>query len=1003
MNNKVSLREVFSRYGLKKVAVSWLFVLFFAAVIIIYNILLYSETKEHVILNGEFHSVKAAHNVDDCLDSAIDTIDLSCYSIQKILNNADDAVPRESIDEEILDFLVNETERIQTTNVLNTSGLYAYIRGQYYDGAYWVPGDDYIPTERPWYIRAMESKGELALVDPYLDAHTGSVVITLCRCLPDGESVVALDLTMDDLQSIMEASNDQDDGSIEMVICKHGAVIAHSDRNELGRNYLTESEGIGPKIAECIFNRDQTKFSVSFEGKDFIVYAVPIEYGWYSVSAAPAGLLYDRPMMMILISTVVGLLAVVLILLFVIRSGKKDIIADMLNKQLLSSADIYMSLCELDIVNNTATEIKNVNPMISKAVAECGNNMQQVFFGIMKSMPESPTKAGAIKFVDLSDIDERFKGVNVLTYEYLSYGNIWVRARFVVSRRNSEGKITHVLWMLENIDAERKARDSIEAIAEKLNNQMSSTAEIYMSVYDFDLTNDTFTEVRGANRQVTDIVGSNTENAQAILFNVMRHMVEPSSLDTVLKFVDLSTLEERMRDTKTIIIEYLSTEKKWRRGRFISSEYTADGHLAHVLWLVEDIDQEKRDREKLIDMSDRAMAANEAKSAFLSNMSHEIRTPISAILGMNEMVLRECSDSKILEYSENIQNAGNTLLSLINDILDFSKIEAGKMSIIPVDYDLVTVLNDLVNMVSQRAKAKNLAIITEFNPDIPEFLFGDEVRIKQVVTNILTNAVKYTEQGSVTFKVDYKKINEEYISLAVAVKDTGIGIKKEDIDRLFLQFERVDEKRNRGIEGTGLGMTITRGLLDMMDSSLKVESEYGKGSVFSFEILQKVRKWDPIGDYRKSSGKHASEHEVYHERFVAPQAKVLLVDDTPINLLVFKGLLKKTEVQIDTATSGDEGLQLMYNNKYDVIFLDHMMPQKDGIETLAEFRESGSELNRNTPVICLTANAISGAREKYLESGFDDYLTKPIDSAKLEELLYEYIPRDKIVFSSKKD
>ena len=357
--------------------------------------------------------------------------------------------------------------------------------------------------------------------------------------------------------------------------------------------------------------------------------------------------------------------------------------------------------------------------------------------------------------------------------------------------------------------------------------------------------------------------------------------------------------------------------------------------------------------------------ASRAKSVFLSNMSHEIRTPINSVLGMNEMILRESSEPNILEYSENIQTAGNTLLGLINDILDFSKIEAGKMDIIPVNYDLSSVINDLVTMIQTRADSKGLLLKLDFDRDIPKMLYGDEIRIKQVVTNILTNAVKYTEKGSVTFHIDYEKIadNPDGVFLNFSVSDTGIGIKPEDIAKLFYEFERIEEKRNRNIEGTGLGMNITKSLLEMMGTSLKVESVYGEGSTFSFRLKQKVIKWEPLGDYEAAHRLSLSSMKKYKEKFTAPDAHVLVVDDTPMNLTVFRGLLKRTLIKIDTADSGFEALSLVNEKKYDVIFLDHMMPNMDGIETLHRLRAETEGLNVKTAAICLTANAISGARE----------------------------------------
>ena len=327
------------------------------------------------------------------------------------------------------------------------------------------------------------------------------------------------------------------------------------------------------------------------------------------------------------------------------------------------------------------------------------------------------------------------------------------------------------------------------------------------------------------------------------------------------------------------------------------------------------------------------------------------------------------------------------------------------MEIINVDYSFVSLLNDLVNMVQKKAEDKGLSFRMDIDRNIPMTLNGDEIRIKQIIINILSNAVKYTKQGTITFFAHAQKQEDkpDSITLKISVADTGIGIKPEDLDKLFVAFERIEEKKNRNIEGTGLGMAITQRFLNMMGSSLEVESEYGKGSVFSFALEQKVVKWDPIGDFEEAYRRSLSERTNYHEKFTAPHARVLVVDDTPVNLTVFVSLLKRTELKIDTAESGDEGISLFVNNHYDVIFLDHMMPDKDGIETLREMKAITDSLNTKTPVICLTANAISGMREMYTNAGFDDYLTKPIDAERLEMMLLQYLPGDKVALTSGND
>ena len=556
------------------------------------------------------------------------------------------------------------------------------------------------------------------------------------------------------------------------------------------------------------------------------------------------------------------------------------------------------------------------------------------------------------------------------------------------------------VFVLIDLNHAKELKERIEQENREQMEIISTLANIYNSMHELDLENNVYRELRAGYMSAEKIVDNKQMDLQQIVNVMVQKTIDPSCIDEdLLETTNLNTINERMRDTDIWTKEVMNPNKEWKRGRIIVSKRGDDGKIARILWVTEDIDKERRERERLIDASERAVAASEAKSAFLSNMSHEIRTPINAVLGMNEMILRECDDKNILGYSESIRSAGSTLLGLVNDILDFSKIEAGKMEIIPVDYDLSSVINDLVNMIQTKADVKGLKLEFEISREVPKQLHGDEVRIKQIVTNILTNAVKYTEKGTVTLCIDYEKIpdEEDCILLDVAVKDTGIGIKEEDMKKLFSEFDRIEEKRNRNVEGTGLGMSITKRLLEMMGSELQVESKYGLGSKFSFSLRQTVIKWEELGDYEAAYKASLASRGKYHEKFRAPKAEILVVDDTPMNLEVFINLLKKTEIKIETAATGEEALSLAFDKEYDVIFLDHMMPDKDGIETLHEMRERKDAPNLQTPVICLTANAISGAREKYLAEGFDNYLTKPIDSVKLEEMLIEYLPEEKII------
>lgn len=408
--------------------------------------------------------------------------------------------------------------------------------------------------------------------------------------------------------------------------------------------------------------------------------------------------------------------------------------------------------------------------------------------------------------------------------------------------------------------------------------------------------------------------------------------------------------------------------------------------------------------------------SNAAKSEFLANMSHEIRTPINAVLGMNEIILRESRQARdrlpepreavqgvfadICDYAVNIQSAGNNLLSIINDILDFSKIEAGKLEITEGPYRLSSVLNDVSNMIAFKARDKGLDFRIDVDDALPDCLCGDEVRVRQIITNVLNNAVKYTSEGSVSLTIrgerDGAARADGAISLNIVVEDTGVGIRQEDIGRLFKKFERADLRHNSTVEGTGLGLAITRSLLDMMGGSIDVQSVYGEGSVFTIVLPQKAAGAEPIGNFRERFMRNQNETAVYQESFHAPEARILAVDDTRMNLTVVVNLLKKTGVSIDTAVSGEEAVRLSASRRYDLILMDQRMPGMDGTETMRRIRGQSGGLNRETPFICLTADAVSGARERYLAEGFTDYLTKPIDSRALEQTLIRHLPAGKV-------
>lgn len=433
---------------------------------------------------------------------------------------------------------------------------------------------------------------------------------------------------------------------------------------------------------------------------------------------------------------------------------------------------------------------------------------------------------------------------------------------------------------------------------------------------------------------------------------------------------------------------------QWKSGEILDDNRRRAG----VLYRISDITEGHLYTRQLISLKEEAERANAAKSIFLAHMSHEIRTPINAVLGMNEMILRESCSDTIKDYARNIQNAGKILLSIINDILDLSKIESGQMEIVEKDYHLGKMLIDIENMVTMRAEENSLALHIQANPMLPEALHGDEQRIKQCIINFLTNSLKYTREGQVTLQVDFTDKDKDTIDLRITVTDTGIGIEEDKLAILFEPFVRLDRSKNEHIEGTGLGLSITKKLIDRMEGRLSVESVYGRGSVFSFTLPQKVAGPDLLGDYKEKL-RRVAERKSAREEFTAPGARILAVDDNRVNITVARGLLRRLKVQFDSATSGQECLDKFAKNDYDIILLDHMMPVMDGVQTLHRMQET-ERFRQNAPaVIAMTANAVIGAREKYLEEGFTDYLSKPIDHKSLEEMIRAYLPEEMIRYN----
>ncbi len=479
-------------------------------------------------------------------------------------------------------------------------------------------------------------------------------------------------------------------------------------------------------------------------------------------------------------------------------------------------------------------------------------------------------------------------------------------------------------------------------------------------------------------------------NDDKILFTVFGTSVSLMFMLTSLETPDYKKLMEVLKEQET-------TKQEALKAKELADRLRQEADSARIA--AEAASNESQEAKKIAQQSQKlaedakeaAIRANQSKSSFLARMSHEIRTPMNAVLGLNELIAKESTQKTIVEYANDAKKASENLLNIINDILDFSKIESGKLELVETEYSFKDIINEEYTLFSFKAKERNLKLVFDIDPNIPSVLFGDDIRLKQILTNLLSNAIKYTESGTVTLKVTLEGRGRSSAVVKYVVKDTGIGIKEEDIGKLYDAFERIEEKRNRNIEGTGLGINIVVQLLTMMGSKLMIDSVYGLGSQFSFSLRQTMIDSTPVGEI--SDDQAEKKTTVHGQKLIyAPEARVLIVDDNNMNLKVFAGLVKDTGIKVDTALSGSEALGYTLKNKYDLIFMDHLMPGMDGIETRRAIISQEDGLNKDTIQIVLTANAIKGAMEEYLSYGFADTVFKPVKQSELNDVLWKYLP-----------
>ncbi len=997
-----------------------------AGIILLYYRMLYTERRANIIKDGQASASKNADLIDKYISAKMDTISLAAYTL-------DEMIVTNRSDEEVEDFIVRQTEAIQTAVDTNSTGIYAYVNGKFISGVGWVSPDDYDATIRPWYKKPHENPGEITLLDPYLDMETGRYMMAVGKLLCDGVSVVSMDMSIMGIQNIVDDTVSSSDIAVGMVVSEENLVIAHSDRSEVGRDYDIQSGSLGEMIIRNLKGHDDEYFEFEYEGTKYLVYEQHISSGLHCISVVNSSDTFNslnRMFVITLIIVIVGTLATALSLNFVSTNNMSVDSPDIHKEQEKELSDKEKTETKLKTnTKRTKKSIKDYPRSKMKSTHLSAKIIQLVFIVLFVSesivcvvsilQSRSAIRASVCqRMIDIAncasgsidgDVHRRLAEAGEESPEFKE-----VYDALAVYRDNVELEYVYSLKIEDDGRFTYTCDPSVDE-PEEFGNELEYTEGLYKaslgipSADDWRATDEwgtfysSYSPIIDSRGNVTGIVGvdfsvdwfegqlNKQTNEMVVSYLVVLFIT--LAFTGFLCFIWIRSITEPLGYMTEVA-------KHYGEGDFsekIETDGTDEiGVLSRTLQTMAGSLQEQVER---------AEAANQAKSTFLANMSHEIRTPINAVLGMNEMILRESTDNTILYYAQNIKSAGRSLLNLINDLLDFSKIEAGKTEIIPVDYNLSGLLHELLVLMQSRAYDKGLTLNIDFDPEIPNRLYGDEGRIRQIITNLLTNAIKYTKEGVITFSVGYKKnpADPSTIILDVAVKDTGMGIRDEDMERLFAKFERLDQKKNRNIEGTGLGLSITKSLLELMDSSLQVESEYGEGSVFFFELKQKVVDWEPMGDYRTfQEGANLDAANTSLE-FIAPSARILTVDDNSMNLVVLTNLLKHTKVQVDTATSGDEGLALTNEHKYDLIFLDHMMPEKDGIETLKELRADKNNPNLETPVVCLTANAISGAKEEYLSEGFDDYLSKPIDMVLLKKCLLDHLPEEKLVISDEAD
>ncbi len=897
-------------------------------------------------------------------------------------------------------------------------------------------------SDMVWYTGALQKNGRMFVTAPYYDQESNQVVYSISKMLYDGKTVAVMNFSLSGLDNIISDITAKYGGRA-LIIDSQGMIFASTDSNFIGRfaKSLVDDYGViskifatsGISVDNKSTGREHIAFSKKSEDDAYVILFMPASPDTL-VRCQNAISLFVPFVLIVLIIAGLTINAKALAQYMSNEEGKIDILDIMRVRQTLYLSMlviIFIALSFVFITSGITSELKYERQMMVNKAQNVSDTVTEWFAQVKQSIllieydldvydsVEKHTEEISNDIKNLVENEDAISGAYIYNpsweMSYIGDDGIYKRTEIhsnihdIYSNILTDGgeiRISEPYIGNHNIYCITIGRAVFDE-----NNEFKCIicVDFYVDKLEEILLNYGYNDGEYAfiTNESTYIINHPSDLYSLTTDKIVRAVdTDYAKLFSTDDVVPIRDFDNRLKscisvvNTDTGFFVVLVTDFFDSFGRIVQTLIiyltgTIIG-IVLILMIVISLNRwQEANSERLTKTAIEAEQASKAKSDFLANMSHEIRTPINAIMGMDEMIIRECNDKAIVGYATDINSAANTLLNIINDILDTSKIESGKMEIISTVYEVGQFIRDLNNFIEKRAKDKGIDIVLDVNKDIPAKLLGDDIRVKQIITNLLTNAVKYTEKGTVTLKFDGERV-EGGFNLRVSVSDTGIGIKQEDIHRLFNAFERIEEKRNRHIEGTGLGINITMDLLKLMGSRLDVTSVYGKGSTFSFELLQGIESDEKLGSFNINSENKKESKKI---NFTAEGVRVLVVDDNSINRKVFKALLKNTKMIIDEVDSGIKATEITREKRYDIIFLDDMMPEMDGREAFKIIKADPVNLCKNIPIIMLTANAIVGAKEEYLLQGFDDFLSKPVFADKLEQMIIKHIPSDRIVIS----